>query len=101
MIGILFDNALEASTAGDTVYLKTCRKDSGLEFTVWNPAPPLSNTEFMKLFSKGVTTKQDRSSHGFGLYNVLKLAERCHGKILTRNETVGGRNYVVFGILLP
>lgn len=101
VIGILFDNALEASTAGDTVYLKTCRKDSGLEFTVWNPAPPLSNTEFMKLFSKGVTTKQDRSSHGFGLYNVLKLAERCHGKILTRNETVGGRNYVVFGILLP
>ena len=79
----------------------TCRKDSGLEFTVWNPAPPLPNTEFMKLFSKGVTTKQDRSSHGFGLYNVLKLAERCHGKILTRNETVGGRNYVVFGILLP
>ena len=101
VIGILFDNALEASTAGDTVYLKTCRKDSGLEFTVWNPAPPLPNTEFMKLFSKGVTTKQDRSSHGFGLYNVLKLAERCHGKILTRNETVGGRNYVVFGILLP
>lgn len=101
VIGILFDNALEASSAGDTVYLKTRQKDKFLELTVWNPAVPLSNTEFMKLFGKGVTTKQDWYSHGFGLYNVLKLAERCHGKILTRNETIGEKNYVVFGILLP
>ena len=101
VIGILLDNALEASSAGDTVYLKTRQEDRYLELTVWNPAAPLSNTEFMKLFGKGVTTKKDRSSHGFGLYNVLKLAERCHGKIVTRNETVGQKNYVVFGILLP
>lgn len=101
VIGILLDNALEAASAGDTVYLKTRREERYLELTVWNPAAPLSNTEFMKLFGKGVTTKRDRSSHGFGLYNVLKLAERCHGKILARNEMLGGENYVVFGILLP
>lgn len=101
IIGILLDNALEAAAHGDTIYLKTRQEGSFLELTVSNPAPPMSNTEFMKLFQKGVTTKKDKCLHGFGLYNVLRMAERHHGKILTRNESLDQTNYVVFGILLP
>ncbi|MGI5888472.1 MAG: sensor histidine kinase [Oscillospiraceae bacterium] len=100
-IGILLDNAIEASPKGSTIFLSS-RKDGGyLELTVSNPAPPMSNTEFMALFGKGVTTKADRDSHGFGLYNILRMTERYHGKILTRNESVGDQNYVVFGICMP
>lgn len=61
----------------------------------------MSNTEFMTLFRKGFTTKSSREGRGFGLYNILRITERYHGKILTRNEQVSEENYVVFGVLLP
>jgi len=100
-IGILLDNAIEASPKGSTIFLSSKKQGDFLELTVSNPAPPLSNTEFMALFEKGVTTKASRDGHGFGLYNILRMTERYHGKILTRNESILNENYVVFGILMP
>ena len=100
-IGILLDNAIEASPKGSTVFLSSKKQGDFLELTVSNPAPPLSNTEFMALFGKGVTTKANRDGHGFGLYNILRMTERYHGKILTRNESILNENYVVFGVLMP
>lgn len=100
-IGILLDNAIEASPKGSTIFLSSKKQGDFLELTVSNPAPPLSNTEFMALFGKGVTTKANRDGHGFGLYNILRMTERYHGKILTRNESILDENYVVFGVLMP
>lgn len=100
-IGILLDNAIEASPKGSTIFLSSKKQGDFLELTVSNPAPPLSNTEFMALFGKGVTTKASRDGHGFGLYNILRMTERYHGKILTRNESILNENYVVFGVLMP
>lgn len=101
VIGILLDNAIEASPKGSTIFLSSKKQEGFLELTVSNPAPPLSNTEFMALFGKGVTTKTNRDGHGFGLYNILRMTEQYHGKILTRNESILNENYVVFGILMP
>jgi two-component system, LytTR family, sensor histidine kinase AgrC len=101
VIGILLDNAIEASPKGSTVFLSSKKQGDFLELTAANPAPPLSNTEFMALFGKGVTTKANRDGHGFGLYNILRMTERYHGKILTRNESILNENYVVFGVLMP
>ena len=100
-IGILLDNAIEASPKGSTIFLSSKKQEGFLELTVSNPAPPLSNTEFMALFGKGVTTKTNRDGHGFGLYNILRMTERYHGKILTRNESILNENYVIFGVLMP
>ena len=100
-IGILLDNAIEASPKGSTIFLSSKKQGDFLELTVSNPAPPLSNTEFMALFGKGVTTKANRDGHGFGLYNILRMTERYHGKILTRNESILNENYVVFGVHMP
>lgn len=100
-IGILLDNAIEASPKGSVIFLSSKKRVDFLELTVSNPAPPLSNTEFMALFGKGVTTKAIRDGHGFGLYNILRMTERYHGKILTRNESILDENYVVFGIRMP
>lgn len=101
IIGILMDNAIEASSNGDTVYLRSRSNEKSLELTVSNSSAPMSNSEFMQLFNKGVTSKEDKHTHGFGLYNLLQIVERHHGKILTRNEQVGQENYVVFGVILP
>ena len=69
-------------------FISVRNRGTFVELTVSNPAPPLSNTEFMALFGKGVTTKANRDGHGFGLYNILRMTERYHGKILTRNESI-------------
>lgn len=100
-IGILLDNAIEASPKDSIVYMSSRKKCDYLELLVSNPAPAMSNTEFMALFRKGVTTKSSQEDHGFGLYNILRMSERYHGKILTRNELIAGQNYVVFGLRLP
>ena len=97
----LSSDVIEASPKGSTVFLSSKKQGDFLELTVANPAPPLSNTEFMALFGKGVTTKANRDGHGFGLYNILRMTERYHGKILTRNESILNENYVVFGVLMP
>lgn len=101
VIGILLDNAVEASADSDTVYLTSKPNGNYLELAVSNAAPPMSNSEFMHLFKKGVTSKKDPSLHGFGLYNIARITEHYHGKILTRNEQMNGVNYVVFRVLLP
>lgn len=101
IIGILLDNAIEASPKGSRITITSRKNGAYLELFVSNPAPAMSNTEFMALFRKGFTTKSSRDGRGFGLYNVLRITERYHGKILTRNEPVSEENYVVFGVLLP
>jgi CMP-N,N'-diacetyllegionaminic acid synthase len=99
IIGILLDNAVEASKGGDQIHVRFCKTERSVELTVSNPFPPMSNTEFMRLFGKGVTTKQKEGGmHGYGLYNVLSIMERFHGKVITRNEVRNDRNYVVFGV---
>lgn len=100
-IGILLDNAIEATPRGSTIFLSCKNQGELLELTVCNPAPPMSNTEFMALFAKGVTTKEGKDGHGFGLYNILRMTERYRGKILVRNESIRNENYVVFGVLMP
>ncbi len=101
VIAILMDNAIEASNAGNTITLKISQNERGIELTVSNPAPPLSNSEFIKLFRKGVTSKTDKQLHGYGLYNIMCIVEHYHGRIITRNEQKDGENYVVFGVVLP
>lgn len=97
LIGILLDNAIEASSQGDTIYLESHQTENATELWVCNPHPPLSGTEFMRLFSKGVSTKTG-SSRGYGLYQLMQITEHYHGKILTRNEIQNNQNYVVFGV---
>ena len=53
LIGILLDNALEASKQGDTIYLESCQAENVTELWVCNPHPPLSGTEFMDFFYEG------------------------------------------------
>lgn len=101
VIAILMDNAIEASNSGNTIYLKSRQKENKIELTVSNQALPLSNSEFIKLFSKGVTSKSDKQLHGYGLYNIMCIVEHYHGRIITRNERIDGENYVVFGVVLP
>lgn len=101
LLGIFIDNAMEASKSGDNLYIRSEQREHQIELVVENPALPISNTEAAALYQRGVSSKMGKDGHGFGLYNALKIAERRHGKIITRNTERDGQNYVVFGVLMP
>ena len=101
IIGILIDNAIEASNAGDTIYIKIEHSDEGLSILVSNPYMMQSATDFVRMFRRGFSTKGEGGARGHGLANVKAIVDRYHGKIIARNETIHEWNYVTIGIIFP
>lgn len=99
VIGVLMDNAIEASSPGDVLYAKAIEEDGGLIFTVSNPHRALSNVEFVQMFRRGWSTKT-AGGHGYGLFNVRSAVERYGGKIIARNEAIEGIHYITVGVLI-
>jgi signal transduction histidine kinase len=102
MVGILIDNAVEASGGGETVYLRISRDDRGLSISVSNPHEALSAADFVQMFRRGFTTKTaDDGARGYGLHNLRMIVKKYRGKTIAGNETIDGANHVTFGVLLP
>ena len=90
VLGILIDNALEASASGDKIILSMMKVNGHLELTVSNPAAYKSNEQFMQLFDIGYSTKSTAAAkRGYGLYNVKEIAHRYGGRVIARNEQKG------------
>ncbi|MEL7567335.1 MAG: ATP-binding protein [Dehalobacterium sp.] len=100
VIGVLMDNAIEASSPGNALYAKAVEESGGLLFTISNPHRALSNVEFVQMFQRGWSMKT-AGGHGYGLYNVRSAAERYGGKIIARNEVIEGTQYITIGVLIP
>lgn len=105
ILGVLIDNAMEASFPGDEVFVtaKLTTEQNGLtEVSVMNPHPPLSSADFLRMFEKGYTTKnRDQGSRGYGLYNVQQIVLQQQGKIITRNTEHNGISYISIGVQIP
>ena len=99
IIGVLLDNALEASAPDDTIYLQSEDQDGALRFTVSNPCPPKSNTELAEMFRRGWSTKAEQG-RGYGLFNVRQMVERRGGRLVVRNEDMDERNYLTIGAII-
>nr|WP_326165711.1 ATP-binding protein [uncultured Oscillibacter sp.] len=100
LIGILVDNALEASSSGDTIFLRADNENGMVRLTVSNPCPPVSNIKLTEMFKRGWSTKAD-TGRGYGLFNARRLVEQHGGKIIIRNERMCGQNYLTIGALVP
>lgn len=90
--GIIIDNAIEACTAGDTIYISIGNKQNNTDsnkfrITVENPGP-VATDEFIKtIFTKRYTTKKDDFGHGLGLSIVNSIVKKYHGYISVFNTT--------------
>lgn len=100
LVGILVDNALEASASDDIVFLRVENENGMVRLTVSNPCPPMSNVELTEMFRRGWSTKAD-TGRGYGLFNARRLVEQNRGKIIIRNERMCGQNYLTIGALIP
>lgn len=101
IIGILMDNAIEASSPLDMVLIRADMSNGHVSVLVTNPHEAFTNTQFVQMFRRGFTTKKNSSyADGHGLANVRKIVERYHGKIVVRNEMIENKNHVTIGVLL-
>lgn len=99
ILGILIDNAIEASNAGDTIHIIIEDTEDGLVLLVSNPYSEQSGTDFVLMFRRGFSTKGYGDTRGHGLANVKSIVERYRGKIIARNETMLEQNYVTLGVI--
>lgn len=100
LTGILLDNAIEAAPADSAVILSAAPENGALRLTVSNPAGPKSAVELTQMFRRGFTTKEG-GGRGYGLYNLRRVTEKCGGKVIAKNEAIGGVNHLTIGVIIP
>lgn len=91
IVGILLDNALEASRENDNIYVtlgKRSGSNSPFFITVENPGPMVTGKFVHDIFSPRYTSKKEFTGHGLGL-NVLKsFVDKYHGSITVGNNYI-------------
>lgn len=101
IIGILLDNAFECTSKQEKKKMKFDIKETekGLLLSTCNPSPYISYSEILEMFEAGFSTKG--KNRGIGLHTVRQFVKKCHGEIITSNQTFGDDNYFNMQIIIP
>ncbi|EOS51849.1 hypothetical protein C809_00604 [Lachnospiraceae bacterium MD335] len=96
IIGILFDNAVEAlEEQGDKeMEVSLLRSDNTFTVSIANISSWKTNSEIEKFFEYGYSTKG--KEHGIGLYRVNMLMKKYKACIQVENITKNDSNYLCF-----
>ena len=98
-MGILVDNAIEASSEEQYIYIQINSVENQVHFYISNPGPELTPQLRGLFFTKGYSTKQyDKKQHGLGLYKLKKIADRYNGMIILDNKVKDGQMLVCFEV---
>lgn len=99
VIGILFDNAVEAlEEQGDKeMEVKLLKSDNKFIISMANISAWKTNSEIEKFFEYGYSTKGQE--HGIGLYRVNTLLKKYKATIQVENITKTDVNYLCFKIV--
>lgn len=103
VLGILIDNALEATPCGKAVSLTLDSHENQIEITTRNSGPLLTPVLREKLFLKGYSTKtSSERKRGYGLHNLQSIVKHYNGNICLYNETASDNedNIIVFEVSL-
>lgn len=97
IMGILIDNALEATQENGEVFLKLQNRKKKLYLNIRNKGPVLSEKQREQIFRYGYTTKTfEKSRHGLGLSRLNKLVNSYNGMLALSNEAIDNEMYIVF-----
>lgn len=102
IIGILFDNAVEALIESEDpdkqIYVQIGMNEEEKFFIeIANVSRKFGMNEIEAFFQYGNSTKGE--GRGVGLYQAKKLAEKCDGVIHVANMTYDERNYISFRVV--
>ena len=99
IIGILFDNAVEALEYQDDkeIEIKLMQYDNKFVVSVANISDHKTNTEIEKFFEYGYSTKGN--GHGVGLYRANSLLKEYKAYIQVENISKYDKNYLCFKVM--
>lgn len=79
----LLDNAIEATekicTIRKVITLKSFISSEYYTLEVWNGIAGKESIDLNKIFKKRYSSKKDNSKHGYGLFEVKKIAQKYNG----------------------
>lgn len=96
---ILTQNAIEACTSGDTIYIHISSKDNKIKFIIRNPTSKLYTMEEINtFFHKGYSTKNNDNNkeHGYGLYHLVTNIKKKNGTISADCIPYDNISWIVF-----
>ncbi|MCM1124048.1 MAG: GHKL domain-containing protein [Eubacterium sp.] len=98
MLGILFDNAIEALKNADEkeIFFEVCETDEKYEFLLGNPFRYVSYDEIEEWFRYEKSGKG--SGRGLGLYHLKCLCTEWNCDIGCRNREIRKANWIVFSL---
>ena len=96
-IGILIDNAIEASIEDDTIFIDIDCISNQFIFSISNPGPIITPDLLSNFFKGGYSTKNKNSlNRGIGLCILKNMLNGHNGSIHVLNEFIEGRTYIKF-----
>jgi len=96
-LGVLIDNAIEATLPGAIIRAKIASEGNRLIFEIKNPGPALTPDFCRDIFQKGYTTKKTHSmNHGIGLYKLNHFVQMKRGNLILKNEIIENTTYISF-----
>lgn len=97
--GILIDNALEAISESETIYITIDSQNNRCHLEVKNKGAKLNSTLRSEFFRKGFSTKNSSGTpRGLGLPKLKKLIDKYKGEIILYNEIIEDDTYIIFEI---
>lgn len=104
-VGILVDNALEASHAGDNIYVSIHASHhngtEGIKIVVDNPGQTVNDDFREQILKKGYTTKTvEAEKHGLGLSILQNIVKKHNGALMISNTLHDELRYISFTLLL-
>lgn len=98
VIGILFDNALEALAGEDNkkMQLRLLESTEGIVLEVANVSRIFSNTEIEKFCCYGYSTKGNK--RGVGLSRVKEIVKKSDAILLIQNQKYNEENFLSFKV---
>lgn len=98
LIGILFDNALEAVENSEKKIILNLEKinDNVFKIEIANRSRGYSNSELEKFCEYGYSTKDKK--RGIGLARAKEIVQRHNAEILITNITICNENYLSFSV---
>lgn len=103
ILGILIDNAIEATEPGHTFSLILDSRNDHVRIQTKNEGGEISSELRKKMFVRGYSTKTSvevRTSRGQCLPNLKKLVDYYNGKIYLDNETFHEHTWICFTVEL-
>ena len=104
-VGILVDNALEASHAGDNIYVSIHASHhngtEGIKIVVDNPGQTVNDAFREQILKRGYTTKTvEAEKHGLGLSILQNIVKKHNGALMISNALHDELQYISFTLLL-